>query len=160
MIEMKLLHSSQKDTWKYVPVVEDRIKAFCKEYSSDVNPDFLIQFLRMSFISSGPTSLMLAGVDEDGIVVAHCIVLAEKWFGTNVVTMAQLEVDRGTILTEDDWKRGEVAIEAFAQFHGAQQIQVAARNKAAARLFSRRGFGEGRVLMKKPVEGRAKQPSA
>lgn len=153
MVQIKLLHSSQKETWALVPKVEDRIRAFVAAYASDMNPEYLIQWLRMSFISNGPTSLTLAGVDEDGVVVGHAVALAEKWFGTNVVTLVQLEVDPGTRLTAEDWAQGEKALAAFAAYTHATHIQIAARNKAAARLFARHGFREGRVLMRRAVEG-------
>lgn len=155
MVTVQLVHSSQKDTWKYVPEIEARIKTFCHEYESSMNPDFLNQWLRMSFISSGPTAMVLVGLDEDECIVGHCVSLAEKWFGTNVISVVQLSVDPGTVLTKDEWAKGEMALAAFAQYHQATQIRVAARSRAAARLFTRRGFKEDKVLMTRPVEGNA-----
>ena len=148
-MSVKLLHSSQPDSWKYVPILEARIRAFINEYSSDVNADYLIQWLRMSFISNGPTALMLVAVDDDGIVTGHLVALAEQWFGKPVVSIIQLESDEP--LTPDVVAQGEHAIRAFAIYSKAEHVQIAARNKAAARLFARRGFVEGRVLMKRPV---------
>lgn len=156
MISVALIHGSQRSAWGYVPIVEGRVRAFCKEYASDMDADYLVQFLRMSFVSSGPTSLVLAALDPDGVVVGHCIAIAEEWFGKRVVTLVQLEVDRGTILTKEEWATAENAFLAFAHYHKAENITVAARNPAAARLFTRRGFQGERILMKRPVpvEGR------
>ena len=139
-----------------MPKVEARVRAFCAAYSSDINPEYLNQWIRMSFISSGPTALVLAAVDDDGIVVGHLVALAEKYFGSNVVSVLQIESDER--ITPEMWRQGEFALDAFAKYSQATHIQIAARNRAAARLFARRGFVEGRVMMRRPVEGWAVQP--
>jgi hypothetical protein len=112
----------------------------------------------MSLVSSGPTSLALAALDEDDIMVGHCLVIAEMFAGHPVITITQLEIDPGTRLTAEEWVLAEKAVMSFAAYHKAETVNIAARSRAAARLFRRRGFSGEWVLMKRAVqavEGRA-----
>ncbi len=152
---MRFWHGSVRDAWAKTPAFEDRVRAFATEFETGTDPAFVIQHLRMSFVSSGPTSLVLLYVDDDEIIVGHVVCLAEMWFGKPVVSIMQLQVDPGTRLTAEEWKVAEDAVVAFAKFHKAETIQIAARSRAAARLFRRRGFSGEWVLMKRAVEGRA-----
>jgi hypothetical protein len=132
-------------------VFEDRVRAFCKDYETGMDPNWLVQFFRMSFVSSGPTSLVLLALDQDGLVVGHCFVIAEMFAGHPVITITQLQVDHGTYLTQEEWAAAEAAVMAFAAYHKAETVNIAARSRAAARLFRRRGFTGEWVLMKRSV---------
>lgn len=159
MVTVHVLNHRDRDSWRYFPEYQKRVKTFATAYDSDVDPDLLSQYMRMSFVSDQPTCLMMVGLDADDIIVGHALVIAEKWFGNPVITIVQLEMNRGTVLSLNEWAQGKSVIQGFCAMHSAKFIQLAARNRAAARLFSRHGFQETRVIMRLPVEGRAPHPS-
>jgi hypothetical protein len=154
MVSIKLLHSSLRDSWPLFPVFMDRIKAFSEAYESDMDYPLFAEYLHMSFIAQKPTALMIAEMEDDK-VVGHMVAIAERWFGTPCVTVVQIQSDKA--VSEQVWTEAQSALQFFAVAHDAKFIQIAARNPALARLFGRRGFKEGRILMKRPVEGRANQ---
>lgn len=158
--EVVALNHSDRATWKHFPDFLHRLEGFCRFLESSVNVPALTKFCEWSFVADEPTALMLVGLDEDGFVCGHLLAIAELWFGTKVVTVVQIEVDKGTIFPEPWRYVGSEMLTEFANKHQATIIQIAARNRAVARLFQRQyGFKEDRILMKRPVEGRDFIPS-
>lgn len=151
--EVTVVHSSLRYTWKLFPEVASRIAAFSERYESRMDREQFENYLRLCFVSQKPTALMLAGLDEDGIVVGHTVAIAEQWFGTPVCTIVQLEVDKGEKLTRAVWEQSEGLIRLFCKAHKIETIQIAARNEAVARLFGRQGFVRDRILMHWPLDG-------
>lgn len=154
---IKLIHHTLPGAWGLVEDYFARVDAFCTKYDSDINTPALLEYLRMSFISQKPTALMIGQFDESGKMTGHLLALAERWFGRPVVTVVQIESEAP--VGKDIWQQAETALKLFCYAHDAELVQITARNKAVARLFRRHGFSEKAVLMKRPVEGRAVNPS-
>lgn len=151
-----IVHSSIPGAWKIFPEVVDRIKFFCAEHDSDMDVNAFEDYLKLSFISPMPTTLLIAAFNESGELCGHLVALAERWFNVPVVTVVQVKSDER--LPKDKWDEAYDSLKLFATYHKAKFIQLAARNRAVARLFGMRGFTETRILMKQPVEGRAGKP--
>jgi len=149
-----VVHSSIDASWSLFPEFMGRVKSFCSTYDSDINLPILEEFLKMSFVSKKPSALMILGLDEQGTPLAHMLAIAEAWFGYPVVTVVQLEADKR--IPQELWYEAEAAIDTFAQAHNANIVQIAARNQSVARLFRMKGgFKENRIIMRRPVNGRA-----
>jgi hypothetical protein len=145
-----LLHHSLPGTWKDFEDVCKRIRAFSNQYEADADVEVLLEFVRFNFMAKAPSSLVIAAYDEEGLVCGHLLAIAEVWFGRRVVTVVQVQSDEP--LNPAVWEQSEEALNAFSRYHQAVLIQIAARSKAAARLFSRHGFVEKAVLMKRNVD--------
>lgn len=162
-MSFKILHASDTDSWPLFPKAIQRIRTFCNLYDSDVNQYILVEYLKLSFVSPQPTAFVMVAVDDnDGYVWGHLLCISEKWFGDPSVTIVQMEKDKAYRLSKSDWLEGWKALKTFCWFHHAKYLQVAARSRAAARLFVKQGFSEKRILLRmnvEPVEGRASNPS-
>lgn len=150
---MTLLVVEKSDplAWGLMPMLCERIRAFCTKYDSDAKPETFIQQLQTSFVLREPGIIGMLLLDGNVNVTGHIVVSLEEWMGTRMATILQLESDEP--LTEELVRAPLEWFEWWAIANKAEHFQCFARNQAAARLFERKyGFQNMRVLMRKKLQ--------
>ena len=89
------LDPSTPRSWALWPQLEDRVRVFCKEYTSDTPPDVLIQYLRKLFVET-PTLLgAWVLMTEQEEMIGHLVGWVDLHWGQPYLMVYQIRVDTG-----------------------------------------------------------------
>lgn len=131
----------------------ERIVSFCQSFHSDADPYILAEAAAEAYFSESPGMIMFAAVDDSGKVVAHLLASMEDYYGKKSVNVIQYWKDSGVKLPDHIYAGFWSFVNTWAEFNGAEDIKMTARNRAVADVLAKHGFTEtGRVLMSRPVK--------
>lgn len=146
-----LVKDAEPGLWYYIPLVCDRIRAFCKRYDTDSDPEDLCEQLQRHF--TAPISYVTCMVAlQDLRLVGHLLVRIEVWGKKTVANILQFEVDAGVSIPRGALVRALDEMEGWASRSGAQEMHLDAINPRVERAFRTfYGFEWYRTRMRKEI---------
>jgi hypothetical protein len=147
-----LLHKSNPAAWALMPHAIERIKKFCVEYGTDLDPERMGKLVEQHFISDNPLLLVIVGYRRDVGVFCHAVGSIDDVLGKKFLTILQFESDMAfTDRTQVDSMWQEFA--KFGLKHGAAEAQLVTSNERMVKLFSKYyGFKQHRYLMRQSLK--------
>jgi len=144
-----MLEKSNPIAWGLLPKAIERIKKFCVEYGTDIDPDQLASLIQQQFISENPLLLVAVGYKPGKGVFAHALGAIDEITGNRFLTIMQFERDEDVPFAD----RSEV-MRMFEQYklwglsNGAKEMQLVTRSPELVKLFELYGFKLHRYLMR------------
>ncbi|MDP2662167.1 MAG: hypothetical protein Q8R28_15690 [Dehalococcoidia bacterium] len=84
--------------WALWPILEDRMRVFCKEYAPDTPPDALIQHCRRLFVETPTVLGAWALMTDEGEMIGHLVGWVDLYWGQPYLIVHQAHIDRGHAL--------------------------------------------------------------
>lgn len=147
-----ILHRDSPLSWALMPYAIERIKKFCVDYGTDLNPEIVADLVQQNFISDSPKIMIIVGYQKDVGIFCHVMGVIDDITGNKFLTILQFKSD----IPFDDkeqvakmWKK----LQAFGLKHGAKEAQLITASDKLVKVFDEKyGFKLHRYLMRKDLE--------
>jgi hypothetical protein len=138
--------------WALMPYALIRIKNFCVEHGTDLDPERIAQLVQEHFISDKPLLLVAVGFQKGRGVFAHALGAIDELTGNRFLSIMQFQHDK-----DIPFNNKEEVIHIFEQYklwglaNGAKEVQIVTNTPALVKLYERYGFKLHRYQMRTTI---------
>ena len=99
MMQVYRFNPSDARSWALWPMLEARVREFCRDWATDTPPDALIASMRKMFVETPTLLCALIVLDETETIRLHCVAWADVYFNEPYLLVHQIKADDKNRLT-------------------------------------------------------------
>lgn len=152
-VRVVMLAKEKEVAWMVMPEVLERIKRFCRENSTDDNPEILAECIMKDFTAkTDERSFALLVAIHDGQLIGHLLALREHYCGVNYINVMQFSVDKKSGIPTGILQAGFDMLMEWGNLNMATKVRAQVPSEAhARRLEIFYGFHRKRILMEREI---------
>jgi hypothetical protein len=148
-----LLKKKNPLAWALMPHALERVKKFCVDYETDVDPIEIEKLIQQHFVSDKPVLMIAVGYMPGHGIFCHALACIDEITGTRFLTVMQFKRD-DDLEFEDREKLMQIweQLRVWGRDNGAKQAQLVTLSEKHVDYFTKNfGFKLHRYLMRQPL---------